>query len=180
MTFSEAFVVEVSKWENWRWAISTLITILSIFGAAFWAQSIFNKNALKREDRDRQLNSLMELCEVLFSLRADLEIKSGELRYLMQKFNDLNFKLIHIKTLVRLHDLKLSSSLNNLESGFITYKEKLDYFINLADGLEDTEIEPHISDDMADVVYVNILGQLDQLLSDITMRFHEIKGGLTD
>lgn len=175
MTFTEAAAIELSKWENWRWTISTSITIISIFGAAYWAQSIFNKNALKREDRDRRLNSLIELNEVIMSLQVDVVVKSGKIDYLLHKFNDLNGKLIHMKTLIGLHELNITTSLERFSDGLLEFRLTLDELESVYQRSEDPEYLRKIREAMSLVIVDKIVDPIDELLADTALQFHEIK-----
>ncbi len=67
--------------ETWRWAISTVVTVLSIFGAAYFAQRVFNKNARIREDRERRLQALQEILtniHELASLQNKIEVANKD------------------------------------------------------------------------------------------------------
>lgn len=64
MMYSLSFDIAPDKLEHKRWAISTSLYIVGIFGAvgvAVLAQYIFNKNARKREDRERRLSAVQEI-----------------------------------------------------------------------------------------------------------------------
>jgi len=175
LTFSEAALIELSKWENWRWAISTSITIISIFGAAFWAQSIFNRKALQREDRDRKLNSLIAINDVIFSIQSDIEITQIDLTYLMLKYNNLNMKMLHIQTLINLHGFGLKNSFDLIEEGLKEYSD----FVNelkLSDPTDEkADFDKIVKERVIEIIRSRIIAPLDQMLLDIVEQFHEIE-----
>ncbi len=51
----------LSTWEFWQWVIDKVIYLAAIFGAAYWAQRIFNKKAQGRENRERRLQRIEEM-----------------------------------------------------------------------------------------------------------------------
>ncbi len=68
MLYSLTFDIAPDQLEHNRWAISTFLYIIGAFGAAYWAQSIFNGNARKRENRERRLSHIEDCITSCFEL----------------------------------------------------------------------------------------------------------------
>ena len=85
------------NWPFWLWFLDKVITLLSIGGAAWWAQNIFNDKAKIREDRERRLkitqNMLANTNQIddLFHQFTLVSLKDGQDRFygLASKFNEI-------------------------------------------------------------------------------------------
>ena len=114
MSFEEAALYQISRWEFWQWVISTFITVCSIFGAAFWAQHIFNENARKRENRERRLKVIETLIETTTGLNATWN--KMKLTKVSIDMSDLAITLvshiIKIRALADTYELEILESLN--------------------------------------------------------------------
>ena len=64
MNYGLNWKLNTESWPFWLWAMDKLITVGTIVGAALIAQHIFNKNARKRENRERRLLKIDE-CLIL-------------------------------------------------------------------------------------------------------------------
>ena len=173
-SFTQAASYLLSTWEFWKWFLSTSITVGSIFGAAYWAQGIFNRNALKREDRDRRLNALIEINEIIMGCQSSIVISSGKIDSLMLKYNDLNGQLIHMKSLNLLHELNIESGLDGFGKGLIEYRTTID-MLNRGYGISDDPLVlGEIRKSMVRVVTSHVLPAMDTIPEAVAKQFSKI------
>lgn len=129
MSFEEAALYQISRWEFWQWVISTFITVGSIFGAAFWAQYIFNENARKRENRERRLKVIETLIETTTGLNATWnKMKITKVSIDMSELSiTLVSHIIKIRALADTYELEVLENLNSFQDKIYELSE---FFIN--------------------------------------------------
>ncbi len=72
MIFKWGFESTPEKWEYWKWVIERIVYIVTVVGAAYWAQRIFNNNARDRENRERRLKNIESMVADMLSMHHEL------------------------------------------------------------------------------------------------------------
>jgi len=129
--------VSTENWPVWLWLVDKGIAVGSIILAALWAQHIFNENALRRENRERRLESVIKVLEQLSELGDKLT------RFYNSKTEDINpvyqdafTQLVHISIFTKIYypelteDIyqchkKLTNSKNHLTKYLTAFKKQL-------------------------------------------------------
>jgi len=106
--------------------IKLLFPAVIVFGAMYWAQSIFNGNARKRENRERRLLRLEDMIELSVSL--------------IQSWNSIRSSLISADD-IREHSITLTTYIIKLRSYAQTYgfevTDSIDDFQDIAEKITD-------------------------------------------
>ena len=175
----DSFIQDVfsflSRWEFWKWLLSTSITVVSIFGAAYWAQGLFNRNALNREDRDRSLNALIEINEMIRDVQPFALIGGGEIDVVMRKFNDQSARFIHLQSLNEMHKLNINDEIHEFGQGLIAFKNALNTLHDVF-GLDDSsEVSREVGETLTEVVTNHILPTMNVVSKAAIKQFDIIK-----
>jgi hypothetical protein len=110
------FIESMNTPETWRWAIGTAITVLSIFGAAYFAQKVFNKNARIREDRERRLLGLEEILTITHELAALLNDMGKSIEQIDNSWNKMILAILKAHSINTLLGFELNKSINRVEN----------------------------------------------------------------
>ncbi len=175
----ESFIQDIyclfSTWEFWKWFLSTAITVGSIFGAAYWAQGLFNRNALNREDRDRRLNALIEINEITMDIKSTIVNIGENIDKLRINYNDTNRKFRHMRSLNSLHDLKIDRGLEGLWLGLVKFKDVIDTLHPTLGGVDDAVIWRKKCVPLKEMISIDILPTMDVISDVVVTRFVIIK-----
>jgi len=122
-----SFIDSINTPETWRWAISTVITVISIFGAAYFAQRVFNRNARIREDRERRLLGLKELLTLAHELSVLLIDMGGSRKQVNEDWSKMLHCINKAYSIEALLNLELKDSIDQIENDLnllSTYQEE--------------------------------------------------------
>ena len=128
MTYHQTINELLASWDFWSWAISTFVTVGSIFGAAYCAQLIFNRNARTREKRERRLKALAQIVEKINSVYTFTSFSETEPSKLQDNYNHARHTTDHIEALIELYDFDLMNELDDLMRSFENLKDKINSY----------------------------------------------------
>lgn len=115
--------VNTENWPFWLWLTDKGITVGSIFGAAYWAQRIFNENALNRENRDRRLNAVIDLSKEQSKAVTECLNIEDDYDECYELFQYLALFHKNLSNSIRIHQLGLNRESDNVYESIKTLGE---------------------------------------------------------
>lgn len=122
--------VSNENWPFWLWLVDKLITVGSIVFAALLAQRIFNQNALKRENRERRLESVIKVLVQLSELGDKLtRFYNSKTEDIDPIYQDAFTQLVHISIFTKIYYPELTADIFQCHEKLTNSKTQLSNYL---------------------------------------------------
>ena len=107
--------LSTENWPFWLWLVDKGITVGSIIWAAYFAQSIFNKNALNRENRERRLKAILDLIENTTNTESDIkELINKGILDIEHDFEKIKNRVSYITSCIKVYFPSLNKDIRKI------------------------------------------------------------------
>ena len=106
--------LNTENWPFWLWLLDKGLTAAIVIGAALYAQKVFNRNAILREDTDRRINGAIELSTEIKQHLEKCILQERDINKMKEVSNSILEAHSHIEAALEVHDLKIGGGLKDL------------------------------------------------------------------